>query len=99
MTLTSLPGFPVFGSMGVKLPLPRFSELFATHNVFRSYAGTTCCGFLPTLKWSTTLSVAGSMTYTSFDLTFGTYTRDKAPETAGLSMFGPASLYRFDGFT
>src|SRR5271157_5191994 len=92
ITGTSFPRLPVLGSMGVRLPLPRRIELFATQRVFRSHDGTTCCGFFPTLKWSTTLSVAGSMTYTSFDFTLGTYTRCRSPDTVGLIMFGPASL-------
>jgi hypothetical protein len=36
----------------------------------------------PTLKRSITLYVAGSMTYTSLELTLGTYTRGSAPLTA-----------------
>src|SRR5271157_659981 len=55
ITGTFFPGLPVLGSIGVRLPLPRFSELLATQIVRRSHDGTACCGFLPTLKWSTTL--------------------------------------------
>ncbi len=54
-----MPGFPVVGSIGVRLPSRRPSALFATHNVERSHDGTTCCGLRPTGKRSTTLSVAG----------------------------------------
>ena len=63
-TGTDLPGLPVRGSIGVRLPSVRPSALFATHSVFRSHDGTMCCGSMPTLKVSTTLSVAGSITVT-----------------------------------
>ena len=45
-----LPGRPVFGSIGVRLPSVRPSALLVTHSVLRSYEGTTCCGLWPTLK-------------------------------------------------
>src|SRR5262249_37420024 len=45
----AVPGLPVCGSIGVRLPSVRPSALFVTHNVFRSHDGTTCCGFTPTL--------------------------------------------------
>src|SRR5207237_5177005 len=79
-----LPGLPVVGSIGVSAPSVRPSALLATQSVRRSQEGTTCCGLTPTLKRSTTLNVAGSITYTSFDLRFGTYTRSSAPLTAAL---------------
>ncbi len=59
-----LPGLPVSGSIGVRLPSVRPSALFPTHSVRKSQDGTTCCGLMPTLKVSTTLSVAGSITVT-----------------------------------
>src|SRR5207247_10008627 len=71
-TLMALPGFPVVGSMGVRLPSVRPSALLVTHRVFRSWEGTTCCGLIPTLKRSTIFRVAGSITYTSLDLLLGT---------------------------
>ena len=61
-TAIALPGLPVFGSIGVRLPLVVFSALLATQSVFRSHDGTTCCGLRPTLNLSTTLKVAGSIT-------------------------------------
>ena len=61
-TAIGLPGLPVFGSIGIRLPLVVFSALLATQSVFRSHDGTTCCGLRPTLKRPTTLNVAGSMT-------------------------------------
>ena len=68
----ALPGLPVVGSIGVKLPLLRRAPLLATHKVFRSQDGTTCCGLTPTGKRSTMANVAGSMTYTLFERRFGT---------------------------
>src|SRR4051812_26105719 len=85
-TAVALPGLPVRGSIGVRLPSERPSALLATHSVRMSHDGTTCCGLMPTLNLSTTLSVAGSITYTSFDVRFGTYTRARSPATAGLSL-------------
>src|ERR1700704_2467801 len=61
-TAIGLPGLPVFGSTGVRLPCFVFSALLATHSVRKSYDGTTCCGLRPTLNLSTTLKVAGSIT-------------------------------------
>ena len=58
--------------MGVSVPSVRPSALFVTHRVLRSQDGTTCWGFLPTLNRSITLYVAGSITWTSWDFTFGT---------------------------
>ena len=57
-----LPGLPVSGSIGVRLPLVVSSALLVTQSVFRSQAGTTCCGLRPTRKRSMTVKVAGSMT-------------------------------------
>src|SRR6185295_3470607 len=88
----ALPGLPVVGSIGVRLPSLRPSALFATHSVRMSHDGTTCCGLRPTLKRSMTLSVAGSITYTSFDLTCGTYTLGKSPATAFESLPAAISL-------
>ena len=68
----ALPGLPVRGSMGVRLPSVRPSALLVTQRVLRSHDGTTCCGLMPTLKRSTTLRVAGSITQTSFDERLGT---------------------------
>ena len=45
-TVIALPGLPVFGSIGVRLPSVRPSALLVTHSVCRSHAGTTCCGLL-----------------------------------------------------
>ena len=89
-TAMALPGLPVAGSIGVRLPSVRPSALLVIHRVLRSQDGTTCWGFTPTLNRSTTFMVAGSMTWTSFDLTLGTYTRGSAPTTAGL--IRPVSL-------
>src|SRR3954464_1822744 len=49
-TGTDAPGLPVFGSIGVRLPLLVRSALLATQSVRRSQDGTTCCGPVPTLK-------------------------------------------------
>src|SRR5450631_134844 len=94
-TGSGVPGLPVLGSTGVRLPSVRPSALLATNNVCRSHDGTTCCGLTPTLNLSTTLNVAGSITYTSFDCRFGTYTRTRSPLTVGLKRPATASLYRF----
>src|SRR6185312_1105669 len=83
-TSMGLPGLPVMGSIGVSDPFVVPSALFVTQRVFKSQDGTTCCGLRPTLNRSTTLKVAGSITYTSLDETWGTYTRSSAPLTAGL---------------
>ena len=56
------PGLPVLGSIGVKLPDVRRLPLLATHKVFKSHDGTTCCGLTPTGKRSITARVAGSIT-------------------------------------
>src|ERR1700693_3972053 len=80
-TITAWPGLPVFGSIGVRLPSVRPSALLATHRVFRSHDGTTCCGLNPTRYLSTTLSVAGSITTTSFERRLGTDTRGRASAT------------------
>jgi hypothetical protein len=61
-TAMDLPGFPVTGSMGVRLPSVRPSALLVTQSVLRSYEGTMCWGLMPTRKRSTTLSVVGSIT-------------------------------------
>src|SRR5438067_449646 len=91
------PGLPVFGSMGVKLPSVRPSALLATHSVRKSQDGTTCCGLMPTLNRSTTFIVAGSITDTSFDLRFGTYTRANASAAKLLTRPAAASLYKLAG--
>src|SRR4051812_4790195 len=71
-TTIALPGLPVFGSIGVSVPLVVRSALLVTHKVCRSQDGTMCCGLKPTLYLSITLKVEGSMTYTSLDCTWGT---------------------------
>src|SRR4051812_6372947 len=81
----------------MRLPLVVFSALLATHSVRKSYDGTTCCGFNPTLILPTTVNVAGSITYTSFDWMCGTYTRTRSCATAGLNLLAPISLYRLFG--
>ena len=48
------------------------SALFVTQRVLRSHDGTTCWGFRPTGKVSTTFMVDGSITETLFDARFGT---------------------------
>ena len=63
-TAIAVPGLAGLGSIGVRLPSVRPSALLATQSVRRSHDGTTCCGLRPTLKVSTTLSVAGSITET-----------------------------------
>src|SRR5690242_7921785 len=95
----ALPGLPVVGSMGVRLPSVRPSALLVTQSVLRSHEGTTCCGPIPTRNRSTTLRVCGSMTYTSCDCRLGTYTRGRALATSGLSLFPCVSLYRLPGST
>ena len=57
-----LPGLPVRGSTGVRLPSVRPSALLVTHSVRMSHEGTMCCGPMPTLKRSTTFIAAGSTT-------------------------------------
>src|SRR5262245_59397451 len=74
-TARSLPGLPVTGSIGVSVPSVRPSALLVTQRVVRSHEGTTCWGLVPTLNRSTIVSVAGSITYTSLDCRWGTYTR------------------------
>src|SRR5215472_9871464 len=91
-TATAGPGLPVTGSIGVSVPSVRCSALLVTHSVVRSHDGTTCCGFTPTGNRSTTLSVVGSITLTSLDWRFGTYTRGSALATAGLSLSAVVSL-------
>jgi hypothetical protein len=91
-TSIGVPGLPVFGSIGVRLPLVVRSALLVTHNVCRSQEGTTCWGLRPTLNRSTTLKVAGSITYTLFDCTCGTYTSSLCPATALLSLPEVVSL-------
>ena len=71
-TAMALPGFPVVGSIGVRLPSVRPSALLVTQSVLRSYDGTTCCGFTPTRKRSITFRVVWSITHTSLDLRLGT---------------------------
>jgi hypothetical protein len=66
------PGFAVFGSIGVTLPLMRFSALFTTQSVFRSQDGTTCCGLTPVRNRPTTFIRRGSMTVTSPEIRSGT---------------------------
>ena len=71
-TAIGLPGLPVCGSIGVRLPSVRPSALLATQSVCRSHDGTTCCGLTPTLKVSTTFSVSGSITDTVLAARLGT---------------------------
>src|SRR5687768_10394958 len=51
----AVPGLPVLGSMGVRLPLSVRSALLVTQSVVMSHDGATCCGFKPTLNLSMTL--------------------------------------------
>src|SRR5574343_404527 len=67
------------------------SALLATHRVRRSHEGITCWGALPTLNLSTTLSVTGSITETSLERRFGTYTRSRSPFTAAATAPAAAS--------
>ena len=67
-TRTGAPLSPVSGSIGVRL----FPELFATHSVFMSYDGTTCCGTRPVLNVRTTSYVLGSITVTLAPSELGT---------------------------
>ena len=71
-TAIDLPGLPVLGSIGVRLPSVRPSALLATQSVRRSQDGTTCCGLTPTLKVSITFSVSGSITETVLAARLGT---------------------------
>src|SRR5690349_9896924 len=71
-TGTSLPGLPVLGPIGVRVPMLVRSALLVTQSVCISHEATTSCGLRPTLYLSMTLYVFGSMTYTSFDWTCGT---------------------------
>src|SRR4029450_9106330 len=98
-TARSLPGFPLTGSIGVSVPSVRPSALLVTHRIVRSQEGTTCWGLVPTLNRSTIVSVAGSITYTSLDCRWGTYTREGWLATAGLSLPAVVSLYRLVGST
>jgi hypothetical protein len=66
-----LPGFPVRGSIGVRL-LP---WSLSTQSVLMSYDGVTCCGCAPVEKRRTTLNVFGSISITVSLSLFGTYTR------------------------
>ena len=68
----ALPGLPVSGSTGVRLPSVRPSALLVTHSVRMSCDGTMCCGPMPTLKRSTTFIAFGSTTKTSFERRLGT---------------------------
>jgi hypothetical protein len=61
-TMIDLPGLPVFGSIGVRLPSVRPSALLVTHSVRKSHDGTMCCGPMPTLKRPTTFISFGSTT-------------------------------------
>src|SRR5262249_24403764 len=85
-TATGGPGLPVSGSIGVRGPSVRCPGLVVTHRVVSAHDGTTCWGFTPTGNRSTTLSVAGSITVTSLDCRFGTYTRGNALAATGLSL-------------
>ena len=58
----------------------------------RSYDGTTCCGFRPTLNLSTTLRSPDRSRRRRCDCRFGTYTRGRSPATAGLSLPAAVSL-------
>jgi hypothetical protein len=73
------PGLPVAGSIGVRV-LP---ALLLTHSVLRSNDGTTCCAIAPVANLSITLYVVGSITHTSADSLWGTYTRFRAFAAAG----------------
>src|SRR5438270_5603627 len=77
------PGAPDAGSIGITL-LPWLSR---THNVERSYAGTTCWGSAPVANVSMTLRVAGSTTLTVFDRPLGTYTRGGSDRCRGDTRF------------
>src|ERR1700738_4622852 len=68
----AVPGLPVLGSIGVKLPLLRRAPLLATHKVFRSQDGATGWGAGAGGKRASRANVAGSMTYTLFERRFGT---------------------------
>ncbi len=61
-TLIALPGLPVRGSIGVRLPSVGPSALLVTHSVRRSHDGTMCCGPSPTLNRSITFISCGSIT-------------------------------------
>ena len=61
-TAIALPGLPVSGSIGVRLPSVRALGVVRDPQRRMSHDGTTCCGLMPTLNLSITLSVAGSMT-------------------------------------
>src|SRR5262245_33859443 len=49
-TLMVVPGFPVLGSIGVKMPESFLSALPAIHSVFKSHEGITCWGLPPMTK-------------------------------------------------
>src|SRR6185295_17428168 len=91
-TAIDLPGLPVWGSIGVRLPSVRPSALLATQSMRRSQDGTMCCGLTPTLNVSTTFSVSGSITETVLAARLGTYTLGSAPATAGASLPAAVSL-------
>ena len=75
-----MPGWPVFGSIGVS-ELP---SSLSTHSVFRLYDGVTCCGSAPTLNWRTILNVRWLISSTVLLSLFGTYTSAGSPRTVGL---------------
>src|ERR1700712_4193999 len=59
---TVVPGLPVTGSMGVRLPpAPVPLPLLFTHSFVRSHDGTTCCGVGPVANVSITLNAVGSI--------------------------------------
>ena len=75
--------------MGVRL-LPKS---FATHSVFISHAGVTCCGSFPTAKWSTIRYVAASITSTVLLPLLGTYTRRRTLRMNGLRLLALSAAY------
>src|SRR4029078_10559209 len=67
-TSIGLPFAPVTGSTGVSW----VSSLLSTHNVDKSYDGTTCCGTRPARNVRTIVCEAGSITVTDAERELGT---------------------------
>src|ERR687895_509468 len=59
--------------------------MFETHRYSSAQSGLTCSGASPTGKRPMTSKVSGSMTATSSDSSFGTYTRSGTSATRGSS--------------
>ena len=72
-------GCEVIGSITVSVP----PFMLLTIRSSRPQSGVMCSGASPTANRSTTSKVAGSITVTSSDSSFGTYTRSGTPAALG----------------